>query len=241
MRRFRGIVQTNKEPEDKEILWYKNKELLFFNNGEWQPFINSTISDTSNLVTKEYLDYNTIKNVYGYNYDDGNAAFHLTIERKLSADRAAPAISIAASKGITISKGFSLNGMTSLILSPDTNVLATKEDINTLKINEPIVIDSVGNGMITNITIDDYVHTSIPSSVILNCTGIDMINSSIIKCRLTDTERGYNGEFIFTYESPTFGQYGSKYLLEVAATYNPMQPDKGLQITIIKKQLRTDL
>lgn len=40
MRKFRGIVQTNIEPQDHEILWYNKGELLFFNNGEWQPFLD---------------------------------------------------------------------------------------------------------------------------------------------------------------------------------------------------------
>lgn len=37
MRRFRAIIQTNKEPEDKEVLWYFKKKLLYFDGG-WKPF-----------------------------------------------------------------------------------------------------------------------------------------------------------------------------------------------------------
>lgn len=40
MRKFRGIVQTVVEPKDENILWYNKGELLFFNNGEWQPFLD---------------------------------------------------------------------------------------------------------------------------------------------------------------------------------------------------------
>lgn len=60
MRKFRGIVQTNIEPKDENILWYNNKELLFFNNGEWQPFIDikkllEDINKGENNMTKEEI------------------------------------------------------------------------------------------------------------------------------------------------------------------------------------------
>lgn len=53
MRRFRGIVQSNKEPKDKEILWYYKGELLFFNNGEWQPFLKLILDSDS--ITGDYI------------------------------------------------------------------------------------------------------------------------------------------------------------------------------------------
>lgn len=38
IRQFRAIVQTSKEPQDHEVLWYWKGKVLFWNNGEWQPF-----------------------------------------------------------------------------------------------------------------------------------------------------------------------------------------------------------
>lgn len=36
IRRFRAIIQTNKEPEDHEVIWKKGHKLLYWNNG-WRP------------------------------------------------------------------------------------------------------------------------------------------------------------------------------------------------------------
>lgn len=38
MRKFRAIVQTPKEPQDHEVLWYWKGNLLYWNNGGWEPF-----------------------------------------------------------------------------------------------------------------------------------------------------------------------------------------------------------
>lgn len=38
MRKFRAIVQTPIEPQDKEVLWYWKGELLYWNNYCWEPF-----------------------------------------------------------------------------------------------------------------------------------------------------------------------------------------------------------
>lgn len=38
IRKFRAIVQTPKEPQDHEVLWYWKGKVLFWDNGEWQPF-----------------------------------------------------------------------------------------------------------------------------------------------------------------------------------------------------------
>lgn len=35
MRRFRAIIESNKEPKDREVLWLLDNTLLYFNNGEW--------------------------------------------------------------------------------------------------------------------------------------------------------------------------------------------------------------
>lgn len=36
MRRFRAIIQSNKEPEDKEVLWLFKKRILYWDNEEWR-------------------------------------------------------------------------------------------------------------------------------------------------------------------------------------------------------------
>lgn len=38
MRKFRAIVQTNKEPEDIHTLWYYKGILRYYDDGEWKPF-----------------------------------------------------------------------------------------------------------------------------------------------------------------------------------------------------------
>ncbi len=59
IRKFRAIIQTSKEPEDHEVLWYWRGKLLYWENGEWQPF---HIIDLSEIPyddihnTKEFLD-----------------------------------------------------------------------------------------------------------------------------------------------------------------------------------------
>lgn len=65
MRRFRAIVQTNKEPEDINILWYSKGILKYFDAGEWKPLnvvhpedISITIEALPNIKNlKEALDY----------------------------------------------------------------------------------------------------------------------------------------------------------------------------------------
>lgn len=41
MRKFRGIIQSKLEPQDKEILWYYKDKLLYYNNGVWEPFVTA--------------------------------------------------------------------------------------------------------------------------------------------------------------------------------------------------------
>lgn len=51
MRRFRAIVESKLEPQDKEVLWYYKNKLLYYNNGVWVEFIKEQQSiDTSNIV-----------------------------------------------------------------------------------------------------------------------------------------------------------------------------------------------
>lgn len=65
MRRFTAILQTNKEPEDLNALWYQKGILRYYEAGEWKPFnvvypedINIKIDAIPNVKTlKEALDY----------------------------------------------------------------------------------------------------------------------------------------------------------------------------------------
>lgn len=54
MRKFRAIVEINKEPEDKEVLWFYKKELYYFVNGNWEKFISNASLD--NLNKEEILN-----------------------------------------------------------------------------------------------------------------------------------------------------------------------------------------
>lgn len=65
MRKFRGIVQTIKEPEDENILWYKGNELLFFNNGEWQPLIDCISVNELNSFLEGFVSEDTLRNALG--------------------------------------------------------------------------------------------------------------------------------------------------------------------------------
>ena len=44
IRRFRAIIQTNKEPEDHEVIWKKGHKLLYWNNG-WRPIYEFEASE----------------------------------------------------------------------------------------------------------------------------------------------------------------------------------------------------
>lgn len=41
MRRFRAIIQSKTEPEDKYVLWVTHDSLSYYNNGEWVPLLSS--------------------------------------------------------------------------------------------------------------------------------------------------------------------------------------------------------
>lgn len=54
MKRFRAIIQTTKEPEDPNVIWYYKGELRHFDDGIWKPLIDVeatdvTIDNISNL------------------------------------------------------------------------------------------------------------------------------------------------------------------------------------------------
>lgn len=44
IRRFRAIIQTDKEPEDHEVIWKKGHKLLYWNNG-WRPIYEFEASE----------------------------------------------------------------------------------------------------------------------------------------------------------------------------------------------------
>ncbi len=64
MRRFRAIIQTDKEPKDHEVIWYYKGKLLYFNEGKWEPFLlvdaleipYKTEEDESISTVQEALD-----------------------------------------------------------------------------------------------------------------------------------------------------------------------------------------
>lgn len=50
MRKFRAIIQSFKEPEDKEVFWLFKGRLLYYNNGQWiaVPLISQSAIDAAN-------------------------------------------------------------------------------------------------------------------------------------------------------------------------------------------------
>lgn len=66
MRKFRAIVESLKEPEDHEVIWYRKGELLYWGNDAWEPLIKVTEgpekipykneNDESISTVKEALD-----------------------------------------------------------------------------------------------------------------------------------------------------------------------------------------
>lgn len=50
MRRFRAIIQSPKEPEDKDVFWLFKGRLLYYNNGQWVavPLISQSAIDAAN-------------------------------------------------------------------------------------------------------------------------------------------------------------------------------------------------
>lgn len=61
MRKFRAIVQSASEPEDKYVLWIKHDSLSYFNNGEWVPLLNTPVigemvEEINKRVDKNFRD-----------------------------------------------------------------------------------------------------------------------------------------------------------------------------------------
>lgn len=74
MRRFRAIVQTLKEPEDKELLWIKNDSIYYYDSGQWKPLKQAeTTQSLSNLsVEVKYQDLVSLRDakslIPGFHY-----------------------------------------------------------------------------------------------------------------------------------------------------------------------------
>lgn len=47
MKKFRAIIQSTKEPEDPNVIWYYKKMLRYFDAGTWRPLINVTATNIS--------------------------------------------------------------------------------------------------------------------------------------------------------------------------------------------------
>lgn len=60
MKRVRAIVKSVVEPQDKEVLWYNDGELLHFVNGSWQPFYDIKASEIL-YETEEDSDIRTLE------------------------------------------------------------------------------------------------------------------------------------------------------------------------------------
>lgn len=76
-RKFRAIVQSNLEPDDKQVIWLNEDYLRYYNNGEWVPLgrnkedpiimellLNRHISNKQNphSVTKEQIGLSNVTN-----------------------------------------------------------------------------------------------------------------------------------------------------------------------------------
>lgn len=91
MRRFRGIVQNNIEPQDKEVLWLFKGTLYYFEDG-WQPlkFIREDMSifpetnyvnddDTLFILQEGCYKKISVKNLLG-NYPSGDVDIYVKEE-----------------------------------------------------------------------------------------------------------------------------------------------------------------
>lgn len=175
MRKFRGIVQTNKEPTDKEILWYKNKELLFFNNGEWQPFINidSSEIDLSDYITFEEVDEKLKENkldktftyIQGFNKGTSGTVFYYE-----PISEQTRRISVLGDSGIKIGSGYSYNGTTCMSISVDNDYIKEIIDDNSL------VVEGTGENSIKTKNAHGAVDNAIALGVYSSAEGIYSIS-----------------------------------------------------------------
>lgn len=68
MRRFRAIIESNKEPKDREVLWLLDNTLLYFNNGEWTSVTTpvSILNADKEVIKKIFTeDFDTITDNIG--------------------------------------------------------------------------------------------------------------------------------------------------------------------------------
>lgn len=65
MRKFRAIVQTNKEPEDINVIWYYKGVLKYFDGGEWKPLININ-SNSITIHTGNLPNINNLEDAIEY-------------------------------------------------------------------------------------------------------------------------------------------------------------------------------
>lgn len=86
IRRFRAIIQTDKEPEDHEVIWKKGHKLLYWNN-DWRPIYEFEASeiiyeskDTGEEISLEDA-FNEVK--------DSVANVKITAEQALETSRVA--------------------------------------------------------------------------------------------------------------------------------------------------------
>lgn len=79
MRRFRAIIQSNLEPEDKNVLWLTYNSLSYYNNGRWEPLLNSPLIGELEQKIKDRVDKNLAKEI-----DDIKEGLSDTIKEILS-------------------------------------------------------------------------------------------------------------------------------------------------------------
>lgn len=60
IRKFRAIVESIKEPEDHEVLWYYQGNLYYFGKNAWEPFLNLDASEIS-YISEEDSSISNIK------------------------------------------------------------------------------------------------------------------------------------------------------------------------------------
>lgn len=60
-RLYRGIVQSLKEPSDKEVIWIKGKSFFHYNNGEWTQLHIPKAEEISYYLQNEDMDVETVQ------------------------------------------------------------------------------------------------------------------------------------------------------------------------------------
>ena len=47
MKKFRAIIQTTKEPEDPNVIWYYKGMLRYFDAGAWRPLVDVSATNVT--------------------------------------------------------------------------------------------------------------------------------------------------------------------------------------------------